>query len=116
MFTVGNDETMVPSHVGSVTFGNITLSEVYLCKECPVKLISESQLILKGVCVNKSSVTKIAQCLLKDKVIFVAKLNEEDGLFHMKQAVDGGVLKQCKALSSTTTVPVLIPYLPKSSP
>ena len=52
VFTVGNDKTMVPSHVGSVTFGTITLSEVYLCKECPVKLISESQLILKGVCVN----------------------------------------------------------------
>ena len=45
VFTVGNDQTMVPTHVGNVKFGNITLSEVYLCKECPVKLISESQLI-----------------------------------------------------------------------
>ena len=43
VFTVGNDSIMVPTHVGKVTFGNITLSEVYLCKECPVKLISESQ-------------------------------------------------------------------------
>ena len=30
-FTVGNDETMVPTHVGGVTFGDVTLSEVYIC-------------------------------------------------------------------------------------
>jgi hypothetical protein len=106
VFTVGNDSIMVPTHVGKVTFGNITLSEVYLCKECPVKLISESQLILKGVCINKSSVTKTAQCLVKDKTIFVAKLNE-DGLFHMDQVIEGHVLVQVQAFS-----PVKAPILP----
>lgn len=110
VFTVGNDETMVPTHVGSVTFGNITLSEVYLCKECPVKLISESQLILKGVCVNKSSVSKMAHCLIKGTVIFVAKLNEQDGLFHMDQVIDGKVLKRCKAFITAVATPVLPVY------
>ena len=48
-FTVGNDTTMVPSHVGSVQLGSVVLSEVYFCPECPVKLMSEVQLMRKGV-------------------------------------------------------------------
>jgi hypothetical protein len=115
VFTVGNDQTMVPTHVGSVKFGNITLSEVYLCKECPVKLISESQLILKGVCVNKSSATKVAQCLVKGKIIFVAKL-KQDGLFHMEKVIDGQVLVNCKAFkairSSDPILPIYVHVLP----
>jgi hypothetical protein len=110
VFTVGNDQTMVPTHVGSVKFGNITLSEVYLCKECPVKLISESQLILKGVCINKSSVTKTAQCLVKDKIIFVAKLNEQDGLFHMEKVIDGHFVKSIR--SSDPILPIYVHVLP----
>ena len=44
-FMCGDDQYVEPTHVGKVKVGSLLLSEVYLCKECPVNIVSEIQVL-----------------------------------------------------------------------
>ena len=87
VFTVGNDEMMVPTHKGSVRFGAVVLTDVYFCDSCPVCLVSESRLVEDGVSILKEA--KDRNCLVaKDGVtLFEARL--EDKLFVLRRYYDG---------------------------
>ena len=50
-----NDHVMSPTHSGSVMVGGIKISNVFLCQECPVNILSESRLMLAGVGISKKS-------------------------------------------------------------
>ena len=87
MFTVGNDEVMVPTHVGSVKFGTVTLTDVYFCASCPVCLVSESRLVESGASVLKHAKDKSCLVTKNGVSLFEAKL--EDKLFVLQKCYDG---------------------------
>jgi hypothetical protein len=98
-FTVGNSTKMRPTHdhADKAQFGIVTLTEVYMCKECSYKQISEGGLILKGMDINKFAITGLCQCFcqLQDQIIFTASMI--DGMFFLI----GIIVKETEWLSST---------------
>ena len=87
VFTVGNDQRMIPTHSGNVSLCGVTLTDVFFCKECPVNLVSEGRLLLAGVTVVKNPSTKEANVLLGEVLLMKAPLI--DGLFPIQYAHDG---------------------------
>ena len=81
-FTVGNSNSMVPSSVGSVKFGNVELSDVYLCNDCPINIVSESRLAQKGCVITKKDGK--AQVLFKGTLVLEAP--EAKNLYFLKTA------------------------------
>ena len=53
-FVVGDSNKMLPTFVGMVRLGSVELAEVYFCESCPIKIVSESRLIVSGVEVVKT--------------------------------------------------------------
>jgi hypothetical protein len=94
MFTVGNDHMMSPTHVGSVKLGDLKVSNVYFCKECPVNIVSESRLLTVGIDVNKVAKTGVARasksCGSGVYPVLEAKL--KGGLFIVTQVLICGKL------------------------
>ena len=78
-FIVGNNQLMTPTHVGRVHMGPVTLTNVYYCKECPAKLVSESRLVSKGCTITKTAITGECLVFLDEEVVIRAVM--QDSLF-----------------------------------
>ena len=70
------------SAVGSVKFGNVELSDVYLCNDCPINIVSESRLAQKGCVITKKEGK--AQVLFKGTLVLEAP--EAKNLYFLKTA------------------------------
>ena len=73
-FIVGNNQLMIPTHVGKVNMGRAILTDVYYCKECPAKLVSESRLLAKGCKIVKEASTGECQVILNNVVVMQAEM------------------------------------------
>lgn len=87
IFTVGNDEVMIPTHVGMVKFGAVVLTDVYFCVSCPVCLVSESRLVEDGASIMKKAENKT--CLVAKEGVTLFEANLEDRLFVIKRYYNG---------------------------
>ena len=87
IFTVGNDEVMIPTHVGMVKFGAVVLTDVYFCVSCPVCLVSESRLVEDGASIMKKAESKT--CLVAKEGVTLFEANLEDRLFVVKRYYNG---------------------------
>ena len=90
-FTVGNDQSMSPSHIGSVNMGDFTFKNVYFCEKCPINLLSEGKLVESGLHVNKAPGKGVEVIDPKgEKVVMTA--TQKDELFVVDKVWQGGVL------------------------
>lgn len=94
VFTVGNDHIMSPTHVGSVKLGDLKVSNVYYCHECPVNVMSESRLLAVGIDVNKVASTGVARCWKTQEsgAYPVLEARLKGGLFVVTQVLISGEL------------------------
>lgn len=88
-FTVGNNDIMTPTSVGSVTFGEVTLQNVYLCTDCPVNIVSESRLVQKGCLILKEG----SKAVVSFKGTTVLEAPETRSLYLIKTALFNDGLK-----------------------
>ena len=86
VFTVGNDHVMSPTHSGSVMVGGLKVTNVFLCQECPVNILSESRLMLAGLDISKSAQDHSAQLSMNGQVLMTAAL--KNGLFVVDKALN----------------------------
>ena len=91
-FTVANSASMKAEYSGRVKFGSVTLETVYFCPTLPLKLISESQMVLKGAEVIK---TKLETTILKDNTIVLSGLLDGH-LFRLTKCLTAGKLCDVK--------------------
>ena len=89
-FTVGNDHVMSPTYSGSVMVGGVKVTNVFLCKECPVNILSESRLLLAGVDIFKNAHNSSTVLSIKGVPVMTAVL--KNGLFVVDKALDGSKL------------------------
>ena len=85
-FTVGNDHVMSPTYIGTIKLGNLSVSNVYFCAECPVSIVSESKLLLAGVDITKTASSKSTVVAYKGTPIMSAVVT--DGIFVITHAID----------------------------
>ena len=83
--TIGNNDTMQPTYVGQVKICSVTLQRVYLCQDCPIKLLSEGVFMTKGFDVVKRNSTKSVQVVAPDQTV-VLQGSFSDGAFYLTQA------------------------------
>ena len=86
VFTVGNDHVMSPTHSGSVMVGGVKVTNVFLCQECPVNILSESRLMLAGLDISKSAQDHSATLSKEGQVLMTAVL--KNGLFVIDKALN----------------------------
>ena len=90
VFTVGNDHVMSPTHSGSVMVGGVKVTNVFLCQECPVNILSESRLLLAGVDISKNAHDSSTVLSVKGVPVMTAVL--KNGLFVVDNALNGSKL------------------------
>ena len=89
-FKCGDDQYVEPTHVGKVKVGNLLLSKVYLCKECPVNIVSEIQLLHEGVDIVKTA--RAGAALLRRGGETLLKASLRNGLFFVSDAMAAAVV------------------------
>ena len=73
---------LLASKTGTVHFNDVSVSDVLVCDQCPVNIISEGKLLEKGLtitktlkdgCLVKSGKNVIMSARLQNKLMFVDK-------------------------------------------
>ena len=82
LLTVGNGQVLKAAKSGTVHFNDVSLSDVLICEECPINIISEGKLLEKGLtitktlkdgCLVKSGKNVIMSARMQNKLMFVDK-------------------------------------------
>jgi hypothetical protein len=82
LLTVGNGQVLKAAKSGTVHFNDVSLSDVLICEQCPVNIISEGKLLKKGLtitktlkdgCLVKSGKNVIMSARMQNKLMFVDK-------------------------------------------
>ena len=82
LLTVGNGQVLQAAKSGTVHFNDVSLSDVLVCDQCPVNIISEGKLLEKGLtitktlkdgCLVKSGKNVIMSARMQNKLMFVDK-------------------------------------------
>jgi hypothetical protein len=82
LLTVGNGQVLKAAKSGTVHFNDVSLSDVLICEQCPVNIISEGKLLEKGLtitktlkdgCLVKSGKNVIMSAQMQNKLMFVDK-------------------------------------------
>lgn len=111
VFTVGNNQVMIPSHVGDAKVNAVLLTRVYFCRDCPVKLMSEPRLLLAGADIKKCSVKREAVVSKGNLIVMRAPLNAS--MFVVTHAVDSTdelqIVRECCDVDGVTPL-VSAPY------
>ena len=81
---------MSPTHSGSVMVGGVKVTNVFLCQECPVNILSESRLLLAGVDISKNAHDSSTVLSVKGVPVMTAVL--KNGLFVVDNALNGSKL------------------------
>jgi hypothetical protein len=66
--------------------GGVKVTNVFLCQECPVNILSESRLMLAGLDISKSAQDHSAKLSKNGKVLMTAAL--KNGLFVIDKALN----------------------------
>ena len=87
--TVGNGQVLQAEKSGTVHFNDVSLSDVLVCEQCPVNIVSEGRLLEKGLTITKTSKDG---CLIKQgkNVIMTARIQNK--LMFVNKALNSSVL------------------------
>ena len=87
--TVGNGQVLQAEKSGTVHFNDVSLSDVLVCEQCPVNIVSEGRLFEKGLTITKTSKDG---CLIKQgkNVIMTARIQNK--LMFVNKALNSSVL------------------------